>query len=342
MADRYRDILVVELLGGIGDLLMVLPAVHALARRNPGAALRVLTDDPGAGLVRGDPAVTEVLTPRRGRPGAERRAVIAALDARRPDLAVTTARYDGIPDLIAATGARCVTDLWRQPPPDERVGERYLRILHKEGLVGAEDLGAAPRVWLWPSEVDEGERMVAALVPPGAQQPPVVFVAGSGMAVKLWPQRHWRRLAAELSRRGHPVLAVTPIPNAPAAALPAGTLRQLAACFRAVAKRGGVVVGGDTGPVRLAAAAGARTVALFGPTAALRYGVGAGADLQGLPHCPYRCPTSITEQVCWWDARCPLSPDGPACMADIPADLVVAAVTRLAGAAGPPPAPGAG
>jgi ADP-heptose:LPS heptosyltransferase len=102
--------------------------------------------------------------------------------------------------------------------------------------------------------------------------------------------------------------------------------------LRAIAQRGGVVVGGDTGPVRLAAAAGARTVGLFGPTSAARYGIGAGADLQGLPHCPHRRPTSITEQVCWWDAQCPLSPAEPACMANIPVDLVVSTVTRLAGA----------
>jgi ADP-heptose:LPS heptosyltransferase len=332
MAERYTDILLVELLGGIGDLLMVLPAVHALARRNPGAALRVLTDDPGADLIRGDPAVTEVRTPRRGRPGAERRAVIDALAARRPDLAITTARYDGIPDLIAASGARCVTDLWRRPPPDERIGDRYLRILHTEGLVGPEDLGAAPRVWLRPAEIAEGEATIAELVPATAAQPPIVFVTDSGMSVKLWPQAYWRRLAATLSRRGHPVLGVTPVPDAPVVPLPEGSLRQLAACFRAIGQRGGIVVGGDTGPVRLAAAAGARTVGLFGPTLAVRYGIGAGADLQGLPACPHRLPTLITEQVCWWDARCPLSPDEPACMADIPADLVASTVTRLVGA----------
>ncbi|GII23666.1 glycosyltransferase family 9 protein [Planosporangium mesophilum] len=334
MADRYRDILVVELLGGIGDLLMVLPAVHALARRNPGAALRLLTDDPGADLVRGDPAVTEVLTPRRGRTGCERAAVVAALAVRRPDLAITTARYDGIPDLLAASGARCVTDLWRRPPPDERIGDRYLRILYAEGLVSAEDLSVAPWVRLRPDELAHGERTIADLVPPTAARPPVVFVTDSGMAVKLWPRPRWRRLAVALVRRGHPVLSVTPVDAAPVdaavVALPGMTLRQLAACFRAVARRGGIVVGGDTGPVRLAAAAGARTVGLFGPTLAVRYGVGGGADLQGLPACRHRLPTRVTEQVCWWDARCPLSAAGPACMADIPVYRVVSAVTRLA------------
>jgi hypothetical protein len=34
-------------------------------------------------------------------------------------------------------------------------------------------------------------------------------------------------------------------------------------------------------------------------------------------------PTSITEQVCWWEARCPLSPVGPACMADVTPNRVL-------------------
>jgi ADP-heptose:LPS heptosyltransferase len=132
-----------------------------------------------------------------------------------------------------------------------------------------------------------------------------------------------------LSRQGRPVLGTVPVPDAPVVPLPKVTLRELAACFHAVGRRGGVVVGGDTGPVRLAAAAGARTVALFGPTLAVRYGINAGVDLQGLPGCPHRLPTLITEQVCWWHAQCPLSPAGPACMADLPAELVASAVTGM-------------
>jgi ADP-heptose:LPS heptosyltransferase len=88
--------------------------------------------------------------------------------------------------------------------------------------------------------------------------------------------------------------------------------------FAAVGRRGGAVVGPDTGPMRVAAAVGARTVGIFGPTLATRYGLGPpGVDLQGLPGCPHRRPTAITEQVCWWEARCPLSPLGPACMTDV-------------------------
>jgi ADP-heptose:LPS heptosyltransferase len=76
----------------------------------------------------------------------------------------------------------------------------------------------------------------------------------------------------------------------------------------------------------VAAAVGARTVGLFGPTAAARYGLPPPAvDLQGLPGCPHRRPTAITEQVCWWDAGCPLAPE-PACLLDLPVERVREAV----------------
>ncbi|MGK5740828.1 glycosyltransferase family 9 protein [Micromonospora sp. URMC 103] len=333
MPDRYAEILVVDLLGGIGDLVMLLPAVHGLARRNPGARMRVVTHEPGAELVRVDPAVIEVRTPRHGRPGAERAAVAEALAARRPDLAVTTTRYDDIPELLEAAAARAVTNLWRNPPPDQSVGGRYLEILHAEGLLSDTDRLARPRVHVDEGARRAGERVLARLA--GASPaPPVVLVTGAGMAVKHWPRGHWRRLAGALARRGHPLLTVGPVdPARPLGTpLPPGDLPTLAGQFAAVARRGGVVVGPDTGPVRLAAAAGAATVALFGPTDARRYGMG-DVDLQGLPDCPHRLPTAITEQPCWWQARCPLDPTGPACMADLAPDAVRDAVAAVSGRA---------
>ena len=153
---------------------------------------------------------------------------------------------------------------------------------------------------------------------------PVVLVPDAGMAVKRWP--HQDRLVAELTRRAVPVLVL-------GRDVPPLDLRELAALFAAVGRRGGVVVGADTGPLRVAAAAGARTVGLFGPTVAARYGLDApSTDLQGLPGCPHRRPTAITEQVCWWDAACPLAAGGPACMADLAPAAVLDAVLAALGA----------
>src|SRR6185312_6000245 len=120
-----RDILAVDLLGGIGDLVMLLPSIHALARRHPRAAVRVLTHAPGSVLLAADPAVVEVRTAEKG---DERAAVVAELERRRFDLVVSTTRYDGIPAEIERRVLRSVTDLWRRPPPDELVSRRYLRL----------------------------------------------------------------------------------------------------------------------------------------------------------------------------------------------------------------------
>ncbi len=336
-----RRILLIDLLGGLGDLIMVLPSVHALADAHPDAELTVLTHAPSVPLLARDPAVAAVRTAEKH---DERAAVAQALADLAPDLTVTTTRFDGIGDLVeadaATRGTRAVANLWRSPPPDELVGERYQRILAAEGVIA--DEVRPPRVVLgdeeraagrdalvqaWgprlhptpgnPPARDGGTRRSGAPAPEaGYSSTPTVLVPDAGMAVKRWPARRWAELAASLP--GH-VLSVGPVDGA--IELPPTDLRGLGALFAAVGEAGGTVVGPDTGPVRLAAAVGARTVALFGPTAASRYGLEEGTNLQGLPECPHRMPTAITEQVCWWDAGCPLAPE-PACLLDLPVDRV--------------------
>jgi ADP-heptose:LPS heptosyltransferase len=337
-------ILLIDLLGGLGDLIMVLPSVHALAEAHPGAELTVLTHASGAPLLAHDPAVTAVRTAEEH---DERAAVEQALADLAPDLTVTTTRFDGIGDLVEsdarARGTRAVANLWRSPPVDELVGERYQRILAAEGII---DAGIRPpRVVLTAQERASGRRALVSAewlrghsgrqiqgstpIGPHAHlrdtptledgtlgRSPTVLVPDAGMAVKRWPARRWAALAASLPG---PVFSVGPVDGA--AEFPPTDLRGLAARFAAVGEAGGVVVGPDTGPVRLAAAVGARTVALFGPTAASRYGLEEGANLQGLPECPHREPTAITEQVCWWEAQCPLATE-PACLLDLTVDRV--------------------
>jgi ADP-heptose:LPS heptosyltransferase len=96
---EFRDILVIDLLGGLGDLVMGAAGGARAGPRHPDAALRVLTHGPGDALLRHDPAVAEVRTAEKGR---ERAAVVSELDRRRPDLVVSTTRYDGIPPRSSA------------------------------------------------------------------------------------------------------------------------------------------------------------------------------------------------------------------------------------------------
>lgn len=308
------ELLVVELLGGIGDTLLALPAVHAIARAHPADSLRLLTFQPADELVRGDPLVAEVV----GVPaGADARAAVAAqLDRVPPDVAVSTTTHSGIGELLRARVPSTVTDLWCSPPAAEQVGERFVRLLAAAGLVPVPDQAALrPRLHLAAEEV-------AAVRPMLPETGALVLVPATGMAVKRWPGSRWQALAAAWPG---PVVSVAErVPGA--RLLPALSLRGLAALLAVAAERGGVCVGVDTGPLRLASSVGCPAVALHGPTVAGRYGLNGPADRspQGLPGCPVRVPADFTTQECWWDAGCPLAAT-PACMADLAVDAVLAA-----------------
>jgi len=297
-----REILFVELLGGLGDLLIALPAIHRLADSYPGARVRVLTFGPGGQL-----------------PAAE-----------------------------AADPRYMVTDLWRRPDPAEAVGARFVRLLSEDGWIhpDATRPGSPPagQVELTGAERAQGHRLLAAALGSAPVRAPALLVPDAGMAVKRWPAARWRALAAALADQGVPTASV-PTPGSAgsvsldgaAGGLGVGVLapvplRLLGAVFAAVAELDGVAIAADTGPARLAAAVGAATVALFGPTTAARYGLG-WRDLQGLPACPVRRPLAITEQECWWSARCPLDDREPACLADISPATVLAAARELLGSA---------
>lgn len=320
------EVLFVELLGGFGDLLLALPAVHALARSRPGARVHVATFDPGGQLLARDPLVASVAMTGDHAEGAPRAFVEGLLRERSYDLAVATTMYSDIPELLRAYVPVVVDNLWRRPPPDELVDERFLRLLVADGLVRPDLVGLPPRVALERAEVDAGHALLGDRLP-------VLLLPGAGMPVKRWP--HWTRLTGCL--RALDVVTAAgpgPVPETGARLLPPQDLRGLAGLAAAVGERGGVVVGGDTGPVRLAAAAGARTVGLFGPTVASRYGqrpADGHVALQGLPHCSVRQPTAITEQACWWSGVCPLTAGPAACMADIAIEDVEAAVRSALG-----------
>src|SRR5918911_484404 len=134
-----REILFVELLGGLGDILISLAAIQALARSHPEARLTVLTFPPGGELLEHDPMVHEVVhasRPDPAHPYRAREAVEKLLTQRHWDLVVSDTSYDGLDAVICSSGTpRTVTNLWRSPPPDERVGERFLSLLSAEGLI---------------------------------------------------------------------------------------------------------------------------------------------------------------------------------------------------------------
>jgi ADP-heptose:LPS heptosyltransferase len=325
-------IVVVDTMGGLGDLLLAMPLVEALCRSHPGAEVTVATTAPWHVLLERDPRIHRVVPVVGKDAGAVDRAVRPVLEGLRPQLAITTNRQHGLPGLLERTADRAVTDLWRSPSADEPVDLRMLRLLADDGVIDRAYATLQPRVVLDDEELADGRRALDRL----AGRDPVVLMPDSGMRVKHWPLESWNRLVRALVRSGRRPIVVSQVAEqrallgaAGGVVAPALALRELAALCAAVAEEGGRAIGGDTGPVRLAAAAGLPVVGLFGPTVLGRYGYrGDGAvNLQGLPGCEVRRPTAITEQECWWSASCPLSDDRtPRCMADIGVDRVLAAV----------------
>jgi len=324
-------IVVVDTMGGLGDLLLGMPIVEALCRSHPDAEVTVVTTAPWHVLLERDERIHRVV-PVEGRDGA---AVEAAarpvLERLRPELAITTNRQHGLPALLERTAQRAVTDLWRSPPVDERVDLRMLRLLAEDGVIDRAFTTLPPRVVLGDDERAAGRRLLGGLT----AGRPAILMPDSGMRVKHWPLGAWGDLAGGLARRGWAPIVVSQVAEQRAALAEAGAVvapdlavRALAALCAAAGERDGRAVGGDTGPVRLAAASGLAVVGLFGPTVSSRYGYrGRAVNLQGYPECPVRTPTAVPDQECWWTARCPLTEDhSPRCMADIGVDQVLAAV----------------
>jgi lipopolysaccharide heptosyltransferase I len=97
----------------------------------------------------------------------------------------------------------------------------------------------------------------------------VVILPGAGKPNKLWPAERWR----EVARRTGAVVAWGPGEEKLARSIsenvaPPTNLRELAGLL----KNARIVIGGDTGPLHLAAALGTKVVGLYGPTDPRRNG----------------------------------------------------------------------
>lgn len=336
---RGGRVLVIRL-SALGDVLFALETVAALHRERPDVAIDFLVEDRFAGLLQDHPQIARVLVyPRRNK-----LAIAGSLWRLR------RTRYDVVLDLhgILKSGmhvlcARAAHKLGAAAPATREGAERcYGRIVpvpqplpHRAaiGHLLLRDLGLS----------GEPAAPVLAAVPPpptllaGIPRPLVLLHPGTSAfaAFKRWPVGHFATLAARLTARGIGVLvgygpgeaelAAPVLAAAPAArGIDGGALglRGLAGVLQQCA----VVVAADTGPLHVAAAVGARCVALFGPKDASRYGP--------------RGHGGIVHEVLWRDVPCrPCKRRdcvSPLCVLGIPVDAAEAAVLRQLTAAGAP------
>ncbi len=330
MNGDLEQILFVELLGGIGDVLIALSAIQALARSYPKAELTVLTLPPGGELLETDRLIHRVIYADSSKP---RKSVEILLAHQTFDLIVSDTNYDDIDLVIQSSNTYLsATNLWRSPPPDERVGDRFLQILLTEGLIEL-DVIQPPQLHLTPFERLHAQQQYRQVL-----HPLIFFCPDTGMQIKRWSEANFVTLGQSLQHRYNATVMVavgsdlalsariaTAISGS-ADVLPRGSLRNLAAALACA----DLVIAADTGSARIAAALNVPTITLFGPSWHQRYGQPPPhINLQGYPECPERVIRNFTEQRCWYSGICPLEKDWQTCMEAISPDEVLVAVERL-------------
>lgn len=309
MAAESPRVAIVKL-SSLGDVVHALPVAAALRAHAPDARLTWIVERREAPVLRDHPALDEIVVVdtrawrRVGSPPAVLALARTLLDLRRR---LRAGRFDVAIDvqgllksgvLTAATGARrrigfaagrcrepvnaLFTNHRVTPPPGARhVVDQYLALLEPLGV-------RAPRVEFRLARDDGAEARIEeffATCGLKSRQRVVVLNPGAGRPAKRWPPERFRALAERLSQDatasplvvwGPGELAVareivevaTTRPGPRAALAPATDLPGLVAVLR----RASVVVGGDTGPLHLAAALGTPCVGLYGPTVAERNG----------------------------------------------------------------------
>jgi len=278
-AGGFREIAVIRL-SSLGDVVLTLPVVHALKRAYPAAKLHDWVKEEYADVMSADPAVDHVRVLER--------------DARRiEDLVSMSAELEAcdlIVDLHASVRSRVLTfrqnapvlrvrnqrlrrarwvhARWTRPRPADHALRRYAAALAPLGFsadgVPRMSVPAEAEWWAeaWRAEHTRGTKLVG-------------FCPAAQHATKRWPEEHWLELLERLSARGVLVVAFSLQREREQFPKLAAALDRPAAagwCVERLPRQAGLlgrmdaVVTGDTGLMHVAAARGARVVALFGST----------------------------------------------------------------------------
>jgi lipopolysaccharide heptosyltransferase I len=308
-------ILIVKL-GSIGDVVHTLPALAALRRAAPASHLAWVVERGGAAsLLRDNPCLDELIeietrTWREDLTSRETRAAIKAALMR-----LRSSRFEIALDFQGLLKSAAIAWLARVP---RRVGfaPRLLREpasalllterveaddqahIIKKNLALVAHLGFSIEgdcefpIYLSSEDEQFAEKQATrfeeefAIINPGGGWPTKLWsVSGfAEIADRLW--QHYGLRSAVTYGPGEKALAQAVVTRARsgAATMLGPTLKQ----FFALARRAKLFIGGDTGPLHLAAAARAPIVGLYGPSASRRNG-------------PFACDDVVVER---WDLEC--------------------------------------
>jgi heptosyltransferase I len=332
-----RSVLIVRL-GAIGDVVNALVIAAGLKRAAPAIRVGWAVHPLAEALVLDNPVVDRVHVWDKAGGARAFRACLAEIRAERYELAIDAqrifksallARRSRAPRVLGYDRARCKEQSWlltreripaRPAGPVRHMLEQYLDLLEHLGLARGP---SAPVLPLRAADAAWAEQQVARI---GAA--PLLLNLGASKPANRWRPERFAELALALSRRAPVCLTGSGGDRM----LTHGALETLRGVERVhdlvgattlgqyleLARRARLYVGCDTGPMHVAAAAGCRCVALFGPADPARTGPWPAAE-----HTVLRVPPPC--------APCGLrhcNQPRHACMDDLDVAQVLAAVER--------------
>jgi lipopolysaccharide heptosyltransferase I len=312
MTASPRQFLIVRL-SSVGDIVHALPAAAALAESFPQAEVHWVVEKHHAMLLEGNPHVHHIvaLDTLGWRRHLSSSATWQELRSGVSDLRHT--RYTAALDFQGLWKSAVVAWLSRA---QERIGfaERWMRepsaaILYtqrvappehvhvvEENLALVERLGARTQHWRFPLPHNEkDDAWVGGQLTAMDVENFIIINPGGGWRAKCWAPANYAELVRQLAAARQEQIILTGSPSEEpmirdiADTASTGRARYLATTivqFIALARRACLFIGGDTGPLHLAAAAGTPVVGIYGPTDPARNGPFAADDIALYNHGP--------------------------------------------------------
>lgn len=289
-----KRVLIVRV-GAMGDVLHALPGVAALKRARPEWVVDwvvdprwrpLLVNDAGEGPIVGRAYIAETkLWSRNPLAGTTRRSVLRLRrELRAPGFELAVDLQGTLRSSVIGKMARAHELAGYSDPRESAAAWMYSRRFARRGshvvemnvnlLSDACGVALQPADFALPLEpwAETWAEQEAVLT-----RPMCVLSPGGGWGAKQWPVERYGALARALRADGFDVVVNAPrADDAMANGVASGGAARVVVCnvsgLIALMRRADLMVGGDTGPMHLAAALAVPTIALFGPTSPERNG----------------------------------------------------------------------
>ena len=302
--------------GGIGDAVLLIPALAAVKEHYPAADITVLAERRNAAIFKLCPAVDRLLLYDRPRE-------LLAASCGRYDVVIDTEQWHRLSAVVARLAASPVkigygtnerTRLFTHPVTyshDDYEVISFFRLLEPLGIVTPETV-SVPFLSLSTNARQRAEELLASMASCGR----VVIFPGASIPERRWGAERFAELARRLEGEGRAVVVVGGRGDVLAGELIGGATglnlagRTSLAETAAVIEGAALLVSGDSGILHIGVGLGTPTVSLFGPGRQHKWGPrGAGrlvinhhlscspcTTFGSTPECPYqvRCMREIT------------------------------------------------